>query len=217
MNAPLNPTAPSAAARLDESRAQLRRALLGDPGLPGDSRAPPRPSASPAWLVALQGMPVVGLLVQAAQAWWVRHPLPLAGSLAATTADAVLNPIAPNAAGRGAQAARPAPSAAAGAGGGRAGRPAGLEPPMALGGGAGAVRRPAAAAAVGGPAGAEVWRGPAAPALNTPASQGPSGALAQPLRRGATGRPAAGHDHPPAGRRCAGSRIARRRRCPVAR
>ncbi|OGB01093.1 MAG: hypothetical protein A3E25_15395 [Burkholderiales bacterium RIFCSPHIGHO2_12_FULL_69_20] len=94
MNAPLNPTAPSAAARLDESRAQLRRALLGDPGLPGDSRAPPRPSASPAWLVALQGMPVVGLLVQAAQAWWVRHPLHLAGSLAATTADAVLKPIA---------------------------------------------------------------------------------------------------------------------------
>jgi hypothetical protein len=94
MNAPLNPTVQTAAARLDESREHLRRALLGETGMPGDASGPPKPSTTPAWLASLKAMPVVGLLIQAAQAWWARHPLHVAGTLAVTAADSVLKPIA---------------------------------------------------------------------------------------------------------------------------
>jgi hypothetical protein len=94
MNTPTNPTAPTAAARLDESREHLRRALLGEPGTAGDGSGPPKPSTTPAWMARIEALPVVGLLVQAAQAWWARHPLHVAGTLAVTAADSMLKPIA---------------------------------------------------------------------------------------------------------------------------
>lgn len=94
MSTPLNPTVQTAAARLDESREHLRRALLGEPGMAGDGSGPPRPSTTPAWMARIKALPVVGLLMQAAQAWWTRHPLHLAGTLAVTAADSMLKPIA---------------------------------------------------------------------------------------------------------------------------
>lgn len=94
MSAPMNPALPSAAARLDQSRERLRRALLGEPGAAGGANGTSVPSATPAWLASLKAMPGVGLLVAAAEAWWSRHPLHLAGTIAVTAADAVLKPVA---------------------------------------------------------------------------------------------------------------------------
>ncbi|MDO9284577.1 MAG: hypothetical protein Q7U26_06740 [Aquabacterium sp.] len=94
MNTPLSPDVQTAAARLEASRAQLRRALLGAPDDAHDGSGPPGASTTPAWLASLKAMPGVGLLVAAAEAWWSRHPLHLAGTIAVTAADAVLKPVA---------------------------------------------------------------------------------------------------------------------------
>lgn len=94
MSPPLNPAAPTAAARLDLSRERLRRALLGDAGTNGDGPGRPSMANTPAWIASLKALPGVGLLVEAAEAWWSRHPLHLAGTIAVTAADAVLKPIA---------------------------------------------------------------------------------------------------------------------------
>lgn len=84
----------AAATRLDQSRERLRRALLGEGGAAGQGAGQPSASTMPAWLATLKGLPGVGLLIDALEGWWARHPLHVAGVIAATTADAVLEPVA---------------------------------------------------------------------------------------------------------------------------
>lgn len=88
----MNTAAHAAALRLNLTRVGLRLVLLGDGAGMGDNQG--RTSPMPAWAARLRALPGAGLLVEAVQGWWVRHPLHAAGAIAAVTADTMLGPVA---------------------------------------------------------------------------------------------------------------------------
>ena len=84
--------------RLAESRARVRDALLVI------AKPPQRASAGAthslfgatgtAWLDSLRTAPGVSIIVEAINAWWMRHPLRLASGVAVDAARAALQPVA---------------------------------------------------------------------------------------------------------------------------
>ncbi len=84
--------------RLAESRARVRDALLVI------AKPPQRASAGAthslfgatgtAWLDSLKTAPGVSIIVEAINAWWMRHPLRLASGVAVDAARAALQPVA---------------------------------------------------------------------------------------------------------------------------
>ncbi len=86
---PLVPT--TATERLEQSRALLRQALQGtlqNRTFPGAHKP------TPAWLANLKSIPLLTVLAEALNGWWSQHPLRVAGTLAADTTRAVLQPLA---------------------------------------------------------------------------------------------------------------------------
>ena len=88
---------PTAAERLEASRARLRTALLEI------ANPPPRPSLlgelkagsiGHELLERLKGLPGVALLLESIEHWWAEHPLRAAGSLAEEASRRYVGPIA---------------------------------------------------------------------------------------------------------------------------
>jgi hypothetical protein len=80
------------AERLTRSRAQLRQALTDMAPAAAAGGAASRSTAH--WLDELRALPGVSLVAEVVGAWWARHPLRVAGTLAAVAATAALRPIA---------------------------------------------------------------------------------------------------------------------------
>lgn len=91
----MNPPTATAAERLAQSRERLRLALNGLPPAP-DDRQPARrveQGLSP-WWADLAKRPVAGLVIEAAQAWWARHPMRANIVLAFYATQTVVKPVA---------------------------------------------------------------------------------------------------------------------------
>lgn len=84
----------SPADRLSQSREQLRQALLGDPRAKGAGPERTASARHASWLATLRALPGLGVLVDAVEQWWSRHPLRVATVIASTAATAVVTPIA---------------------------------------------------------------------------------------------------------------------------
>jgi hypothetical protein len=87
----MNDLPPSPAERLARSREQLRHALAGAPATT-DTRGEPGPR--PAWWHELRALPAAGIVVDAVQQWWARHPLRATTLVAVDAAQAVVQPLA---------------------------------------------------------------------------------------------------------------------------
>jgi hypothetical protein len=85
----------SAADRLAASRERLRQALQNG-GVPPDRPQTDRPGegAVAALIAALKSVPGSGILIDAVCAWWERHPLRIAGTLAGEAAQVVIQTLA---------------------------------------------------------------------------------------------------------------------------
>lgn len=80
--------------RLAASREQLRLALQQAAAQRSDAAAPGRGGRPASWLNSLSAFPGAQILIDAASAWWLRHPLHVSGVAAAAAAKAVLHPLA---------------------------------------------------------------------------------------------------------------------------
>lgn len=93
MSAPVAAALQTPAERLARSREQLRLALQGTEAAQAGN-VHPSAATGMTWLDNLQAIPGAGLVVEVVGHWWARHPLRVAAVLAATTATAVVKPIA---------------------------------------------------------------------------------------------------------------------------
>jgi len=84
----MDPTLAEASHRLTLSRERMRLALRGPPSASGGGT-----SAPVGWLDSLKALPGAGLVVDAVQQWWRRHPLYVASQGIADGAKAVLQPL----------------------------------------------------------------------------------------------------------------------------
>lgn len=84
--------APTPADRLALSRERLRRAMTGAPEPAADGSAPPPPRAR--WWDDFRALPGAGIVIDATQQWWARHPLRTTTLIALEGAHAVIQPLA---------------------------------------------------------------------------------------------------------------------------
>jgi hypothetical protein len=93
----VDPQPPSAAERLEASRARLRGALMAI------AHPPPKPSVLDGLgigsfgsqiLEKLKGLPGAGLVIESIEHWWAEHPLHAAGALAEEASRRYVGPIA---------------------------------------------------------------------------------------------------------------------------
>lgn len=79
--------------RLRQSRERLRHALAGtsEATAGGGTAAGAAPSA---WWNELRGLPGAGIVFDAVQQWWARHPLRVTTLVAVNAAQAVIRPLA---------------------------------------------------------------------------------------------------------------------------
>jgi hypothetical protein len=87
----MNDFAPSPIERLARSREQLRHALGGTSST-SQTQAAPGPGR--AWWHELRALPGAGIMVDAVQQWWTRHPLRATTLIAVDAAQAVVQPLA---------------------------------------------------------------------------------------------------------------------------
>ncbi|MES2958892.1 MAG: hypothetical protein V4792_11925 [Pseudomonadota bacterium] len=80
------------AERLSLSRERLRHALAGTSDTTTEAGATPR--AHPAWWHSLRSLPGAGVLIEAAEQWWARHPMRVTTMVALNAAQAVVQPLA---------------------------------------------------------------------------------------------------------------------------
>ncbi|MFM9915713.1 MAG: hypothetical protein ACKVOX_07895 [Rhizobacter sp.] len=87
-----DPVAPhlDAVARLEHSRARLRRHLIALNGHQ-DSLSGLRPPA--AWLSSLRSIPLVGTVLDTLSGWWSQHPLRVVVTLVAASAASAARPV----------------------------------------------------------------------------------------------------------------------------
>ena len=91
------PSLPSAAERLEASRARLRTALMAiahpppKPSLLGDLKIG---SFGSQILERLKAFPAVALVIESIEHWWAEHPLHVAGTLAEEASRRYVGPIA---------------------------------------------------------------------------------------------------------------------------
>src|SRR2546423_3562588 len=88
---------PSAAERLAASRERMRQWMLQTDGR-GDARrrveAAKEAGDKPAWMDRLRTAPVIGVVIDAASAWWANHPMQPAASLAHGVVRDAVAPLA---------------------------------------------------------------------------------------------------------------------------
>jgi hypothetical protein len=84
----MNDFEPSPVERLARSREQLRHALAGTSAMADE------PGPRPAWWHELRALPGTGILADAVQQWWARHPLRATTLVAVNAAQAVVQPLA---------------------------------------------------------------------------------------------------------------------------
>ena len=90
----MNPVA-TPADRLARSRERLRLALNGLPPAPDDPEAAEHAQRAAApWRDRLAGLPGAGILIEAVQQWWARHPLRSQILLGVSATQAVVQPVA---------------------------------------------------------------------------------------------------------------------------
>ena len=88
-------TATTPAERLMQSRERLRLALNGLPPAPDDPEAAQQTARAAApWWAKLAALPGAGIVIEAAQQWWARHPLRANILLGFNATQAVVQPIA---------------------------------------------------------------------------------------------------------------------------
>lgn len=88
-------TATTPAERLMQSRERLRLALNGLPPAPDDPEATQQTARAAApWWAKLAALPGAGIVIEAAQQWWARHPLRANILLGFNATQAVVQPIA---------------------------------------------------------------------------------------------------------------------------
>lgn len=81
--------------RLTQSRERLRLALNGLPPPPDDPDAAQQAARAAApWWAKLAALPGAGIVIEAAQQWWARHPLRANIVLAFNATQAVVLPVA---------------------------------------------------------------------------------------------------------------------------
>lgn len=88
---------PSATERLAASRERMRQWMLGaDPRDEARRRTEAAIAAGerPAWLDRLRAAPVIGVVIDAASAWWANHPMQPAASLAHGVVRDAVAPLA---------------------------------------------------------------------------------------------------------------------------
>jgi len=76
--------------RLAQSRERLRQALSGPSSTPGESSAG-RPAP---WWQSLAALPGAGIVIDAVEQWWARHPLRVTAQIALDAARGAVQPIA---------------------------------------------------------------------------------------------------------------------------
>jgi hypothetical protein len=86
----MNEVEPSPVERLVRSREHLRHALAGT------SAMTHAPAPRPAWWHELRTLPGAGIVVDAVQQWWTRHPLRATTLVVVDAAQAVVQPLARN-------------------------------------------------------------------------------------------------------------------------
>lgn len=84
----------SPAVRLARSRERLRAALNEAAVTRRGASAVRTPGPAGAWLASLKTIPGAGVIIDALSAWWARHPLRIAGSVAEDAANAAMQPFA---------------------------------------------------------------------------------------------------------------------------
>src|SRR2546423_14163935 len=88
---------PSAAERLAASRERMRQWMLQTDGR-GDARrrveAAKEAGDKPAWMDRLRTAPVIGVIIDAASAWWANHPMQPAATLAHGVVRETVAPLA---------------------------------------------------------------------------------------------------------------------------
>lgn len=88
-------TATTPAERLVQSRERLRLALNGLPPAPDDPEAAQQSARATApWWAKLAALPGAGIVIEAVQQWWARHPLRANILLGFNATQAVVQPIA---------------------------------------------------------------------------------------------------------------------------
>ena len=93
MSAPIPAVLQTPSARLSRSREQLRLALQGTAAAVG-ANTRQAGSSGTTWLDDMQAIPGASVVVEAVGTWWAKHPLRVTAIVAATTAAAVVKPIA---------------------------------------------------------------------------------------------------------------------------
>lgn len=81
----------SAVERLEVSRARLRHAMQPPAALAGNDEPA---TGALAWLERIKQQPVIAILIDTLQGWWLRHPLRAAVHVASEAGNAVAKPIA---------------------------------------------------------------------------------------------------------------------------
>ena len=84
----------SPAVRLARSRERLREALRDAAVTRRGASAARAAGPAMAWLDSLKSIPGAGVIIEALSAWWARHPLRIAGSVAEDAANAAVRPFA---------------------------------------------------------------------------------------------------------------------------
>ena len=87
-------TQQSPAVRLAHSRERLREALREAAVTRRGASAARAASPGTAWLDSLKSIPGAGAIIETLSAWWARHPLRIAVSVAEDAAKAALRPYA---------------------------------------------------------------------------------------------------------------------------
>jgi hypothetical protein len=88
-------TVATPAERLVQSRERLRLALNGSPPAPDDAHAAQQAAhAAAPWWAKLAALPGAGIVIEAAQQWWARHPVRANVLLAFNATQAVVQPVA---------------------------------------------------------------------------------------------------------------------------
>ena len=80
--------------RLARSRERLRQALDGTLATPAAANDPGGRATAPSWLDTLKALPGAAVVAEAIGSWWARHPWRVAAIVAASTASAVVKPLA---------------------------------------------------------------------------------------------------------------------------
>lgn len=85
---------PTAAERLELSRARMRQAMRSP--APSQARGAAASTADPAmsWINSLRTFPGASVVIDAVQAWWLHHPVRMASLVAAEAATSLARPMA---------------------------------------------------------------------------------------------------------------------------